>query len=87
MGFAIAGGVGMAKKYLECHEGFAEDGYNESGEKEKICGGVKLTSFLTARQRMAGGVFILSAGPSRHRCGVGAAKRVWNAMRIERKTG
>ena len=38
MGFAIADGVGMAKKYLECHEGLAEDGYNESGEKEKICG-------------------------------------------------
>ena len=38
MGFAIAGRVGVAKKYLECHEGFAEDGYNESGEKEKIYG-------------------------------------------------
>ena len=35
MGFVIAGRVGVAKKYLECHEGFAEDGYNESGEKEK----------------------------------------------------
>ena len=45
MGFAIAGRVGVAKKYLECHEGFAEDGYNESGEKEKICGYVELTSF------------------------------------------
>ncbi len=38
MGFAIAGGVGMAKKYLECDEDSAEDWYNESGEKEKICG-------------------------------------------------
>ena len=35
MGFAIAGRVGVAKKYLECHEGLAEGGYNESGEKSK----------------------------------------------------
>ncbi len=38
VGFALAGRVGVAKKYLECHEGLAEDVYNESGENEEICG-------------------------------------------------
>ena len=39
---AIAGGVGVAKKYLECHEGSAEDGAMrrkaEPAENMSICG-------------------------------------------------
>jgi len=42
LGFAIAGRVGVAKKYLECHEGSAEDGAMrrkaEPAENMSICG-------------------------------------------------